>query len=136
MSGQFQYGQASSATPDTTASRWSDVTIQFECAGRLGRRKADPCGHLLLTRKGLEFYGVLEVNVVWPHVMGVDRSERSIVVSLLSTSALEIAATTFGGPSLHFCCASADDAVRGVAVARDLLAALGPLGTRSAAALA
>ena len=73
MGGQSQYGPTRNATSDATPSIWSDITIQFECAAKLGRRKADPCGHLVFTREGLEFHGAREVNIVWRHVTGVDR---------------------------------------------------------------
>ena len=119
MSAQIQYGRADVTTSDQTPA--PPVQEHFACAVRLGRRKSDPVGHLVLTGEYLQFRGGRDIEVVWPAVAGIDQVDRAIVLSLPNTRRI-----------LHFCCTTAEDAARGVAVARELMT----LRARRAVALA
>jgi hypothetical protein len=113
VSGQFQYGMAQSTTSDATPSAASVSTSHFECAVRLGRRKADPFGHLVLTESDLQYRGTRDLDVPWRQVSAVEHMECEIIVSLHNTRR-----------TLHFCCSTRDEAARGTAAARELIAAL------------
>jgi hypothetical protein len=97
--------------------------VEFGCAGRLGRRKADPCGHLFVTREGVQFRGAHDVDLRWRDIGAVDRAERAIVVTLRNTSAVINLSDAIQGRCLHFCCPTEDEATRGVSIARGLLSA-------------
>lgn len=109
VSGQIQYGRADVTTSEQTVA--PPVQEHFACAVRLGRRKSDPLGHLVLTGEYLQFRGGRDIEVVWPAVSSVQQANAAIVVSLHHTRRI-----------LHFCCMSAEDAARGCAIARELIA--------------
>jgi hypothetical protein len=73
---------------------------------RFGRRRSDQFGHLELTTSWLRFHGALDVSVLWPAVVGVQRSSRDIIVSLTDSRRV-----------LRFCCHALSEAARGAVVA-------------------
>jgi hypothetical protein len=83
----------------------------FATPVRFGRRRADQIGHVELTSSWLKFHGALDLSVVWSEVASVDREGRDIIVSLLDSRRV-----------LRFCCHSAEEAARGAAVGRHLVA--------------
>ena len=113
MSGQFQYGPVQCTTSDTTPRISSASPNLFDCAVRLGRRKSDRFGHLVFTESGLQFRGARDLDVPWKQVSAVEHVECEIILSLHNTRR-----------RLHFCCSEEDEAARGTAAARELIAAL------------
>ena len=87
----------------------------FVAPARLGRRRSDNYGHLVLTGGWLKFRGTLYVSVGWGEVADVQRSGRDIVVSLEESRRL-----------LRFSCYSAAEAARGGVIAQYLASCARP----------
>jgi hypothetical protein len=84
-------------------------TCHFVCPVRLGRRRADQFGHLVLTGAWLKFRGALDVNVAWAEVAEVRRDGREIVIDVQDSRRV-----------LRFCCHSLAEAARGGVIAEHL----------------
>ena len=81
----------------------------FVAPVRVGRRRSDQYGHLVLTRGWLKFRGTLDVTVAWDEVAAVHRAGRNIVVALEE-----------GRRLLRFSCHSIAKAARGGVIAQHL----------------
>jgi hypothetical protein len=66
-----------------------------------------------LTDSGLQFRGARDFDVPWRQVAAVEHMDCEIILSLHKTRR-----------TLHFCCSTKDEAARGAAAARELVAAL------------
>jgi hypothetical protein len=86
-------------------------SCHFATPVRFGRRRGDQIGHVEFTTSRLKFHGALDVSVVWSEVASVERDSRDIIIALLDSRRV-----------LRFSCHSAEEAARGMVVARHLVA--------------
>jgi hypothetical protein len=81
----------------------------FAAPVRLGRRRSDGYGHLVLTDGQLKFRGTFDLSVAWADVAAVHHAGREIVVALETSRRL-----------LRFSCHSPAESERGGSLAEDL----------------
>jgi hypothetical protein len=81
----------------------------FQAPVRLGRRRSDQLGELMMTPDQLTFRGPTELTVAWTQVANVQRAGADLIVTLADRDR-----------SLRFSCDSVDHAARGGVIAEHL----------------
>jgi hypothetical protein len=92
-----------------TAARRAGSVGHFQASARLGRRRSDQFGQLMMTADRLTFHGPTDLSVGWTEVVDVERAGADLIVTLADRSR-----------SLRFSCDSVEHAARGGVIAEHL----------------
>lgn len=90
-------------------------TCHYSAPARLGRRRSDQFGHLILTRGWLKFRGAQDVSLAWSEVSDMQRAGSELIVSLHDSKRV-----------LRFTCQNISEAARAGVLAQYLAQAAEP----------